>query len=79
MLFSGYKVAYERKREIMRNVASVAGLKKSCVLINPCHYRYSQDLHRGLASDLATMIKTSFISRQIIVPSEEFLANNLWL
>ncbi|SRR5258708_6878119 len=29
MLFSRYKVAYERKRQIMRNVASVAELKKS--------------------------------------------------
>jgi hypothetical protein len=29
MLFSRCKVAYERKREIMRNVASVAELKKS--------------------------------------------------
>ena len=29
MLFSRYKVAYERKRKIMRNVASVAELKKS--------------------------------------------------
>jgi hypothetical protein len=29
MLFSRYKVAYEKKRKIMRNVASVAELKKS--------------------------------------------------
>jgi hypothetical protein len=29
MLFSRYKVAYERRRKIMRNVASVAELKKS--------------------------------------------------
>jgi hypothetical protein len=29
MLFSRHKVAYERKRKIMRSVASVAGLKKS--------------------------------------------------
>jgi len=29
MLFSRYKVAYERKRKIMRNVASVAELKRS--------------------------------------------------
>jgi len=29
MLFSRYKVAYERKRKIMRNVASVAELTKS--------------------------------------------------
>ena len=29
MLFSRYKVAYERKRNIMRNVASVAQLKRS--------------------------------------------------
>ena len=29
MLFSRYKVAYERKRQIMRNVASVAEFKKS--------------------------------------------------
>jgi len=29
MLFSRYKVAYEKKRKIMRNMASVAGLKKS--------------------------------------------------
>ncbi len=29
MLFSRYKVAYERKRKIMRHVASVAGLKRS--------------------------------------------------
>ncbi len=29
MLFSRYKVAYERKRKIMRNVASVAELKNS--------------------------------------------------
>jgi hypothetical protein len=29
MLFSRYKVAYEKKRKIMRNVASVAGLTKS--------------------------------------------------
>ena len=29
MLFSRHKVAYERKRKIMRNVASVAELKKS--------------------------------------------------
>jgi hypothetical protein len=28
MLFSRYKVAYERKRKIMRNVASVAELTK---------------------------------------------------
>jgi len=29
MLFSGYKVAYEKKRKIMRNVACVAELTKS--------------------------------------------------
>jgi len=29
MLFSRHKVAYERKRKIMRNVASVAELTKS--------------------------------------------------
>jgi len=29
MLFSRYKVAYEKKRKIMRNMASVAELKKS--------------------------------------------------
>ena len=29
MLFSRYKVAYGKKRKIMRNVASVAELKKS--------------------------------------------------
>ena len=29
MLFSRYKVAYERKRKIMRNVASIAELKRS--------------------------------------------------
>jgi len=29
MLFSRYKVAYEKKRKIMRNVASVAELTKS--------------------------------------------------
>jgi len=29
MLFSRYKVAYEKKRKIMRNVASVTELKKS--------------------------------------------------
>ena len=29
MLFSRYKVVYERKRKIMRNVASVAELKRS--------------------------------------------------
>ena len=29
MLFSRYKVAYEKKRKIMRNVASVAELRKS--------------------------------------------------
>jgi hypothetical protein len=29
VLFSRYKVAYERKRKIMRNVASIAELKKS--------------------------------------------------
>ena len=29
MLFSRYKVAYERKRKILRNVASVAELKRS--------------------------------------------------
>ena len=29
MLFSRYKVAYEKKRKIMRNVASIAELKKS--------------------------------------------------
>jgi phenylalanyl-tRNA synthetase alpha subunit len=29
MLFSRYKTAYERKRKIMRNVASIAELKKS--------------------------------------------------
>jgi hypothetical protein len=29
MLFSRYKVAYEKRRKIMRNVASVAELKKS--------------------------------------------------
>jgi hypothetical protein len=29
MLFSRYKVVYERSRQIMRNVASVADLKKS--------------------------------------------------
>ena len=28
MLFSWYKVAYEKKRKIMRNVASFAELKK---------------------------------------------------
>jgi hypothetical protein len=28
-LFSRYKVAYEKKRKIMRNMASVAELKKS--------------------------------------------------
>jgi len=30
MLFSRYKVAYEKKRKIMRNVASIAEFKKSC-------------------------------------------------
>ena len=29
MLFSRYKVAYEKKRKIMRNVASIAELNKS--------------------------------------------------
>ena len=29
MLFSWYKVAYEKKRKIMRNVASIAELTKS--------------------------------------------------
>jgi hypothetical protein len=29
MLFPRYKVAYERKRKVMRNVAFVADLKKS--------------------------------------------------
>ena len=29
MLFSWYKMAYEKKRKIMRNVASIAELKKS--------------------------------------------------
>ena len=29
MLFSRHKVAYEKKRKIMRNVASIAELKKS--------------------------------------------------
>ena len=29
MLFSRHKVAYEKKRKIMRNVASVAKLKES--------------------------------------------------
>ena len=29
MLFSRYKVAYEKKRKIMRNMASVAEVKKS--------------------------------------------------
>jgi len=29
MLFSWYKVAYEKSRNIMRNMASVAELKKS--------------------------------------------------
>ena len=29
MLFSWYKVAYERQRTIMRDVASIAGLTKS--------------------------------------------------
>ncbi len=29
MLFSRYKMAYEKKRKIMRNVASIAELKKS--------------------------------------------------
>ncbi len=29
MLFSRHKVAYERKRKIMRNVASIAELKRS--------------------------------------------------
>ena len=29
MLFSRYKVAYEKKRKIVRNVASIAELKKS--------------------------------------------------
>ena len=37
MLFSRYKVAYERKRKIMRNVAAVAELKKSGKgLVNVC-------------------------------------------
>jgi len=30
MLFSRYKVAYEKKRKIMRNVASIAEFKNSC-------------------------------------------------
>jgi hypothetical protein len=58
VLFSRYKVAYERKRKIMRNVASIAELKKSFFEIDKVENR--EDLGKLRVKGLAQLGPTIF-------------------
>jgi hypothetical protein len=53
VLFSGRKVAYERKRKIMRNVASVAELKES----------YFAEIDKSFSSHLINILEVHQMSR----------------